>query len=90
MDKIPIELVNKIIMMQIPYYPYLWELQLTRVIVFDCNCASCCSYHNFACGCINLEFNKKDAGKFGQILCLNWRDVDDIMLFLPQGIRDLF
>jgi len=74
MENLPLELVNKIIMMSIPDYPYMWELKHTRVIVNDCKCPSCFSCSNFNCGCLNFEFNNKHIHDFGQILCLNWRD----------------
>jgi len=74
MDKLPLELVNKIIMYQIPTYKYLDELKITRVIIFDCICKNCCDSSKYHIGCDNIEFNSKDINSFGQILCLNFTD----------------
>jgi hypothetical protein len=66
---LPLELVNSIIMMSIPCYPFLVELQTLKFIRYGCSCEGCSIY--WCHGCYHFsEFNNRDK-KMTQILELS-------------------
>ena len=46
---VPDDLINKIIMMAIPEYPFLNELKTTRFVRTHCDCEGCTEKHYYGC-----------------------------------------
>ena len=63
MSILPEEAINKIIMYNIPTYPFLEELKKARFIRCKCKCEGCRYKQHF--GCYEYEFNNPDNGKRG-------------------------
>ena len=58
MVNLPDDIINKIIMYNIPKYEYLEELKKTRFIRKYCDCEGCTYKHHY--GCYQYEFNDPD------------------------------
>jgi hypothetical protein len=58
---LPNEIVNKIVMINRPIYPYITELETTRFVRYGCECEGCTQKHRY--GCYEFEFNDSKYGK---------------------------
>ncbi len=48
-NDLPLELINKILMMVTPVYPFINELKTTRFIRTCCDCEGCTEKNYFGC-----------------------------------------
>ena len=48
-SNIPEDLINKMIMMSVPTYPYMEELKTTRFIRIGCDCEGCTEKQYYGC-----------------------------------------